>query len=343
MTRPSYEPYCRRHRLPPSSCSGKPTSTSPPTNELRTSSDKSDLYITGGTDPTNVGRRGLVKKSTPPDHPPLAPEEDLAEANACWTTSSTPSARTTRTCATPFGTAETSSIPWGTSATSPTTRRTWRTSTTPTTGGGRRWSFPTRRRRSQRHLRRTWVARKQEATKAQRPSDTGGDHWSSRPVSMVRAPDHLHSGGSVAQLRPPGQVPAPRQSGDPRKQGKKGISRRGKQHQRHLPPDAPRLGSSPQELHESDTPFFGIVPTEGEYPLGHIYMSVTFGTSENYRTEFLRFEVANFDCGYNAIIGRPGLAKFMAIPHYTYMILKMPGPQGIITVRANFQGTAECF
>jgi hypothetical protein len=103
------------------------------------------------------------------------------------------------------------------------------------------------------------------------------------------------------------------------------------------------LGVHLKELHESDTPFFGIVPTEGEYPLGHIYMSVTFGTLENYRTEFLRFEVANFDCGYNAIIGRPGLAKFMAIPHYTYIILKMPGPQGIITVRADFQGAAECF
>jgi hypothetical protein len=98
-----------------------------------------------------------------------------------------------------------------------------------------------------------------------------------------------------------------------------------------------------KELHESDTPFFGVVPTEGEYSLGHIYMPVTFGTPENYRTEFLRFEVASFDCGYNAIIGRPGLSKFMAIPHYSYMILKMPGPQGIITVRADFQGAAECF
>jgi hypothetical protein len=67
-------------------------------------------------------------------------------------------------------------------------------------------------------------------------------------------------------------------------------------------------------------------------------MSVTFGTPENYRTEFLRFEVASFDCGYNAIIGRPGLAKFVAIPHYTYMILMMSGPQGIITVCADFQG-----
>jgi hypothetical protein len=103
------------------------------------------------------------------------------------------------------------------------------------------------------------------------------------------------------------------------------------------------LGVALKYLTESDTPFFGIVPTEGEYPLGHIYMPVTFGTPENYRTEFLRFKVASFDCGYNAIIGRPELAKFMAISHYSYMILKMPGPQGIITVRADFQGTTECF
>jgi hypothetical protein len=80
------------------------------------------------------------------------------------------------------------------------------------------------------------------------------------------------------------------------------------------------LGVAIEDLTESDTPFFG---TEGEYPRGHIYLLVTFGTVENYRTEFLRFEVARFDCRYNAIIGRPGLAKFMAIPHYPYMILKM--------------------
>jgi hypothetical protein len=72
-------------------------------------------------------------------------------------------------------------------------------------------------------------------------------------------------------------------------------------------------------------------------------MFVTFGTLEIYRIVFLRFEMARFDCGYNTIIGRPGLAKFMAIPHYPYMILKMLGPQGIITVRADFQGVVECF
>jgi hypothetical protein len=53
--------------------------------------------------------------------------------------------------------------------------------------------------------------------------------------------------------------------------------------------------------------------------------------------------VVHFDCGYNAVIGRPGLAKFMAIRHYPYIILKMPGPHGIITMRADFQGAAECY
>jgi hypothetical protein len=147
----------------------------------------------------------------------------------------------------------------------------------------------------------------------------------------------------VAQLRPPRQIPAPRRSGDPREQGEEGISGWGSSINVTFPRTLQGLGVHLKELHESDTPFFGIVPTEGEYPLGHIYMPVTIGTPENYRTEILRFEVANFDCRYNAIIGRPGLAKFMAIPHYTYMILKMPGPQGIITVRADFQGAAECF
>jgi hypothetical protein len=86
------------------------------------------------------------------------------------------------------------------------------------------------------------------------------------------------------------------------------------------------LGVALKDLIESDTPFFGIVPIEGEYSLGHIYMPITFRTLENHRTEFLRFEVASFDYRYNAIIARPGLAKFMAMPHYSYMILKMPEP-----------------
>jgi hypothetical protein len=165
MTRPSSEPYCKRRRLPPSNYSGKQTSTSPPMNELRTSSEEQSLHrqhhdATRTNNPTSVGRRGLAKKSTSPDHSPLVPEEHPAEANVHWTTSSTPNAHTIKTCATPSRTAETSSTPSGTADLSnlchlPTTRRTRRTSTTSTTGRGRRQSILARRRRSQRHLWRT--------------------------------------------------------------------------------------------------------------------------------------------------------------------------------------------
>jgi hypothetical protein len=51
-----------------------------------------------------------VKRSTPSNHPSLVPEGHPVEANGHWTTSSMPSARITRTCTIPCGTAETSSI-----------------------------------------------------------------------------------------------------------------------------------------------------------------------------------------------------------------------------------------
>jgi hypothetical protein len=51
-------------------------------------------------------------------------------------------------------------------------------------------------------------------------------------------------------------------------------------------------GISIVDLTQSDTSFFGIVPNDGEYPLGHLYMFVTSGAPDNYRTEFLCFEVA---------------------------------------------------
>ena len=49
----------------------------------------------------------------------------------------------------------------------------------------------------------------------------------------------------------------------------------------------------------------------------------------------MSFEVADFETAYHAIFGRPSLSKFMAIPHYTYLVLKLPGPKGIITMRGD--------
>ena len=71
-------------------------------------------------------------------------------------------------------------------------------------------------------------------------------------------------------------------------------------------------------------------------------MPVQFVTIEHFRTEYVNFFVADFDTVYHAILGRPALAKFMAIPHYVYLVLKMPTEQGILTLRANIATAYAC-
>ena len=77
-------------------------------------------------------------------------------------------------------------------------------------------------------------------------------------------------------------------------------------------------------------------------PLGQIDLPVTFGTPRNFRKEILTFEVVGFSGTYHAILGRPAYAKFMAVPNYTYLKMKMPGPKGVITVGTTFQHAYEC-
>nr|AAT75246.1 putative gag-pol precursor [Oryza sativa Japonica Group] len=77
-------------------------------------------------------------------------------------------------------------------------------------------------------------------------------------------------------------------------------------------------------------------------PLGQITLLVTFGTGENFRTKNVCFEVADFETAYHAILGRPALAKFMAVPHYTYMMMKMPGPRGVISLRSDIKQAVTC-
>jgi hypothetical protein len=42
------------------------------------------------------------------------------------------------------------------------------------------------------------------------------------------------------------------------------------------------------------------------------------------------------------VLGRPCYAKFMAVPNYTYLKLKMPSPNGVITVGSTYRHTYEC-
>jgi hypothetical protein len=97
-----------------------------------------------------------------------------------------------------------------------------------------------------------------------------------------------------------------------------------------------------KRLTECVETFFGIVPGKAAYPMGRVSLPVTFGTEGNFRTEYLSFEVADFKSSYHAILGRPMLARFMAIPQYTYLVLKMSAPKGVLTVYGDLLISFKC-
>jgi hypothetical protein len=95
-------------------------------------------------------------------------------------------------------------------------------------------------------------------------------------------------------------------------------------------------------LKRTDCSFHGIVPGSTNYPVGRIALDVCFGNRQNYRREKLDFKVMDWPSQYHAILGRPAFLRFMAVPHYTYLVLKMPGTRGIITVKGIFEVSDQC-
>jgi hypothetical protein len=96
-------------------------------------------------------------------------------------------------------------------------------------------------------------------------------------------------------------------------------------------------------LTKSMSPFYSIVPSNTAIPLGSMVLLVTFReTRENYRTVYIKFEVANFETSYHAILSRPAIAKFMAVPHYTYLVLKMPSLAGVLRLQGDLKISFDC-
>jgi len=102
------------------------------------------------------------------------------------------------------------------------------------------------------------------------------------------------------------------------------------------------MGISKSRLRNDASPFHGVVPGHRAHPLGQIDLPVCFGTPDNFRREVLTFDMVGFPGTYHAILGRPCYAKFMAVPNYTYLNLKMPGPNDIITVSTTSQHAYQC-
>jgi hypothetical protein len=102
------------------------------------------------------------------------------------------------------------------------------------------------------------------------------------------------------------------------------------------------MGISRSKLRPSTVSFHGVVSGMEALHIGQIDPPVTFGTLQNFRTETLTIEVVGFSGTYHTILRRPAYAKFMAVPNYTYLKLKIPGPKGIIMVGTTFQRAFEC-
>jgi hypothetical protein len=88
--------------------------------------------------------------------------------------------------------------------------------------------------------------------------------------------------------------------------------------------------------------FHGVTPGQLSTPIRRIDLEVSCGSGDNKCREILTFEVTSFNIGYNCIPGRPFLLKFMAVIHTANATMKMPGPKGVITIKADQRDTLAC-
>jgi hypothetical protein len=71
-------------------------------------------------------------------------------------------------------------------------------------------------------------------------------------------------------------------------------------------------------------------------------LEVSCGIGENKRKEMLAFKVASFNIGYNCILERSFLLKFMTVIHIAYAMIKMPCPKGVITLKSDQRDALAC-
>jgi hypothetical protein len=103
-----------------------------------------------------------------------------------------------------------------------------------------------------------------------------------------------------------------------------------------------KLGIPAIQLKPTKLTFHGIMPGHSYTPMGKIQLEVLFGEKDNFRREAIWFEVVDLNSPYHALLGCPALAKFMAIPHYAYLKMNLPGPRGVITIMGCYKKSMEC-
>jgi hypothetical protein len=88
--------------------------------------------------------------------------------------------------------------------------------------------------------------------------------------------------------------------------------------------------------------FHGVIPGQSSTLIGRIDLEVSCELGDNKRREMPTFKVAIFDIGYNCILRRSFLLKFMVVIHIVYATMKMLRIKGIITIKANQRDALHC-
>ena len=93
------------------------------------------------------------------------------------------------------------------------------------------------------------------------------------------------------------------------------------------------MGIDPKRIHHSKTSFQGVTPGPDTHCMGFLRLEVIFGSADNFCREKLTFHIVPFSSRYQALLGREAFARFNTIPHYASLMLKMPGPRDIISLK----------
>ena len=96
-----------------------------------------------------------------------------------------------------------------------------------------------------------------------------------------------------------------------------------------------KMGIDPTKISHSNTTLKGVISGLKARSTGSLILEVVFGSSDNYQSEKLDFDIAPFRSGYQALLGRADFACFNVVPHYASLEHKMPVPRGTITASGN--------
>ena len=95
------------------------------------------------------------------------------------------------------------------------------------------------------------------------------------------------------------------------------------------------MGIDPSRIRPTTIALKGTISGLEAHCTGSITLEVIFGSSNKFRSEGLTFDIVPLRSSCQTLLGPTTFSRFNAVPHYTYLQLKMPGPCGTIMINGN--------